>query len=179
MAYICERIVPCSAECPSYRWDDKKGKMACFAQQDMEARLERKAALASTPPVAHSNNCDNNTFDCDACIKNGDCPSQGMDGKPFWMEPCDYDCCICVYRRLCEMPLIERLVKAGVPLGELDHHESDLYVLDTEKSRLIIEAYYANQDMDVDTMAPTFMSTEDKPRKWFDCAFAYKPGYGV
>ncbi len=30
--------------------------------------------------------CENETYDCDRCCKNGDCPEQGMDGEPRWME---------------------------------------------------------------------------------------------
>lgn len=28
------------------------------------------------------NNCQNGSYDCDTCACNGDCPDQGMDGKP-------------------------------------------------------------------------------------------------
>ena len=31
-------------------------------------------------------NCENETYNCDACVKNGDCIEQGVDGKPKWME---------------------------------------------------------------------------------------------
>lgn len=31
-------------------------------------------------------NCENETYNCDACVKNGDCIEQGIDGKPRWME---------------------------------------------------------------------------------------------
>ncbi len=31
-------------------------------------------------------NCENETYNCDACVKNGDCIEQGIDGKPKWME---------------------------------------------------------------------------------------------
>lgn len=31
-------------------------------------------------------NCDRETYDCDACVKNGDCVEQGIDSKPKWME---------------------------------------------------------------------------------------------
>lgn len=31
-------------------------------------------------------NCENETYNCDACVKNGDCIEQGIDGRPKWME---------------------------------------------------------------------------------------------
>lgn len=31
-------------------------------------------------------NCESETYNCDACIKNGDCIEQGVDGRPKWME---------------------------------------------------------------------------------------------
>lgn len=31
-------------------------------------------------------NCESETYNCDACIKNGDCIEQGIDGRPKWME---------------------------------------------------------------------------------------------
>ena len=31
-------------------------------------------------------NCENETYNCDSCSLNGDCPQQGVDGKPRWME---------------------------------------------------------------------------------------------
>lgn len=31
-------------------------------------------------------NCDAGVYNCDACILNGDCPHQGMDGQPDWLE---------------------------------------------------------------------------------------------
>lgn len=37
MAYICELNRPCEG-CPSYRMDEDRNRMACFAQQDMKQR---------------------------------------------------------------------------------------------------------------------------------------------
>lgn len=31
-------------------------------------------------------NCENETYNCDACVKNGDCVEQGIDGRPRWEE---------------------------------------------------------------------------------------------
>lgn len=31
-------------------------------------------------------NCESETYNCDVCVKNGDCIEQGIDGRPKWME---------------------------------------------------------------------------------------------
>lgn len=31
-------------------------------------------------------NCESRSYDCDSCEKNGDCPDQGIDGRPKWQE---------------------------------------------------------------------------------------------
>ena len=31
-------------------------------------------------------NCQNSSYNCDACVRNGDCPDQGIDGEPRWKE---------------------------------------------------------------------------------------------
>lgn len=31
-------------------------------------------------------NCENETYNCDTCVKNGDCIEQGIDGSPRWQE---------------------------------------------------------------------------------------------
>lgn len=31
-------------------------------------------------------NCENETYNCDACVKNGDCVEQGIDGRPRWED---------------------------------------------------------------------------------------------
>lgn len=37
------------------------------------------------------NNCDNKVYNCDSCVKNGDCLEQGIDGKPRFLEYGEYD----------------------------------------------------------------------------------------
>lgn len=76
-------------------------------------------------------------------------------------------------------PLYQLLLEAGVPQSQLDHHATDLYVLDTPKNRKIIEDYYSSAGKSMDVCAPTFRSTEDPPRRWFDCAFEYIPAWGA
>ena len=36
-------------------------------------------------------NCENGTYNCDSCSLNGDCPQQGADGKPRWIEAVGFD----------------------------------------------------------------------------------------
>ena len=31
-------------------------------------------------------NCQNGSYNCDTCVRNGDCPDQGIDGEPRWKE---------------------------------------------------------------------------------------------
>ncbi len=31
-------------------------------------------------------NCTTESFNCDSCIRNGDCLEQGIDGRPRWEE---------------------------------------------------------------------------------------------
>lgn len=31
-------------------------------------------------------NCENETYDCDSCVRNGDCCQQGIDGQPRFLE---------------------------------------------------------------------------------------------
>ena len=31
-------------------------------------------------------NCENETYDCDSCVKDGDCRYQGIDGRPKWED---------------------------------------------------------------------------------------------
>lgn len=33
-----------------------------------------------------TDNCQNGSYNCDSCKKDGDCIEQGIDGKPRWME---------------------------------------------------------------------------------------------
>lgn len=31
-------------------------------------------------------NCETESYNCDSCVRNGDCPNQGMDGRPKWED---------------------------------------------------------------------------------------------
>ena len=62
-----------------------------------------------------------------------------------------------------EGTLYEDLVAAGIPT---DHHESDLYVLDTPEARALL-AKHSKQ-------GSGFVSQIDR-RRWLDVPFAYDP----
>lgn len=36
-------------------------------------------------------NYENGTYNCDSCSLNGDCPQQGADGNPRWVEAVGFD----------------------------------------------------------------------------------------
>lgn len=36
--------------------------------------------------VELNKDCSGETYDCDRCVQNGNCPEQGADGNPRWME---------------------------------------------------------------------------------------------
>jgi hypothetical protein len=57
-------------------------------------------------------------------------------------------------------------LKALVPREQIDHHESDLYVLDTPIARLVIRQFGLN--------SIGFTDSIDKKR-WIDVPFAYEP----
>ena len=61
--------------------------------------------------------------------------------------------------------IYEALAKVMAP-NEIDHHESDLYVLRNEKSQPIVEAYVGSARM--------FTSNVDH-KLWYDLPFAYQP----
>lgn len=61
--------------------------------------------------------------------------------------------------------LYDALVKVMAP-KEIDHHESDLYVLRDEKSIPIVEGYAGSHSI--------FTSNVDH-KLWYDIPFAYKP----
>lgn len=33
-----------------------------------------------------ADNCENETYNCDTCLNNGDCINQGIDGRPKWED---------------------------------------------------------------------------------------------
>jgi hypothetical protein len=59
-----------------------------------------------------------------------------------------------------------KTLKGLVPPDQLDHHESDLYVLDTPVARLVIRQFGRE--------STGFISQIDKKR-WLDVPFAYEP----
>jgi hypothetical protein len=61
--------------------------------------------------------------------------------------------------------LYDELVKVMTP-NEIDHHESDLYVLRNEKSQPLVEGFVGSHT--------TFVGSTDR-RVWYDVPFAYKP----
>ena len=59
-----------------------------------------------------------------------------------------------------------KTLKDLLPRSELDHHESDLYVLDSPLARTVIRQFGRE--------STSFISNVDKKR-WLDVPFAYEP----
>ena len=74
-------------------------------------------------------------------------------------------------------PLYDQLVAAGCTV---DHHESDLYVLDTPEARRVLAAFHApmaaisKSTHETVSQVRTFKSEKDG-RIWFDLPFMYSP----
>lgn len=66
--------------------------------------------------------------------------------------------------------LYARLREAGI---EMDHHESDLYVLATPESLAVIEAYEAEEGSSP-TNRTAFLSDVDR-RRFYELPFHYDP----
>lgn len=64
------------------------------------------------------------------------------------------------------MPSFYETLKGLVPREQLDHHASDLYVLDTPVARLVIRQFGRESS--------GFTSPNDGKR-WLDVPFAYEP----
>jgi len=64
------------------------------------------------------------------------------------------------------MPSFYKTLKDLVPPGDLDHHESDLYVRDTPVARVVIRQFGMNSSR--------FKSDLDG-QWWIDVPFAYEP----
>ena len=71
--------------------------------------------------------------------------------------------------------LMKRLVGAGYPREEMDHHYTDLYVYVNEISRPVIEQWCAEHGWRVDWMCPVFRD-QITGRTMYDCAFQYAEG---
>ena len=69
-------------------------------------------------------------------------------------------------------PLMKRLLDAGYPLEEMDHHESDLYVYVTPLTTKVIEQWCREHEYDRTWHCPTFFDQESG-RLMFDCAFQF------
>lgn len=69
-------------------------------------------------------------------------------------------------------PLYVRLLDAGIPKKDFDHHESDLYVRATTKAKQVIQEYCAEINISVYS---TFKSNIEPHDYWFDCPFCYLP----
>lgn len=68
--------------------------------------------------------------------------------------------------------LMQRLLDAGYPLEEMDHHESDLYVYVTPLTTKIIEQWCREHAYDRTWHCPTFYD-QTTGRMMYDCAFQY------
>ncbi len=73
-------------------------------------------------------------------------------------------------------PLMLRLLDAGYPLSEMDHHESDLYVYVTPLTRKIIEEWCKEHSFSRTWHCPTFRDAVTG-KLMFDCVFQYLPDY--
>jgi len=72
--------------------------------------------------------------------------------------------------------LMKRLVDAGYPREEMDHHYADLYVYVNEISRPVIEQWCAEHGWrNADWMCPIFRD-QVTGRPMYDCAFQYAEG---
>ena len=69
-------------------------------------------------------------------------------------------------------PLMQRLLEAGYPIGEMDHHESDLYVFVTPLTTKIIEQWCREHEYDRAWHCPTFYD-QVTGKLMYDCAFQY------
>lgn len=70
-------------------------------------------------------------------------------------------------------PLYIRILEAGIPKSDIDHHETDLYVRVTEQSKRVIENYI--KEAHAEHMVKTFRSNIAPHDLWYDCPFCYLP----
>lgn len=71
-----------------------------------------------------------------------------------------------------DCPLMQRLLDAGYPASEIDHHESDLYVYVTPLTTQVIEQWCREHEYDRTWHCPTFYD-QITGRLMYDCAFQY------
>lgn len=74
-----------------FDYEGRKGlRVLVYDEEHEEPVFERLVRSGeATEGRTLEDNCKNCTYDCDTCSKNGDCSTQGMDGKPKWMEDGD------------------------------------------------------------------------------------------
>lgn len=68
--------------------------------------------------------------------------------------------------------LMERLLEAGYPESEMDHHESDLYVYVTPLTTKVIDEWCKENGFSKNWHCPTF-TDQITGKKMYDCAFMY------
>jgi len=68
--------------------------------------------------------------------------------------------------------LMQRLLEAGYPCEDMDHHESDLYVYVTPLTTKVIEQWCWENRFDKEWQCPTFCD-QITGRLMYDCAFQY------
>lgn len=71
-----------------------------------------------------------------------------------------------------ERSLMVRLLDAGYPVEEIDHHGSDLYVYVTPQTAEIVHRWCRENGYSRDWHCPTFRD-QTTGRMMFDCAFQY------
>ena len=71
-----------------------------------------------------------------------------------------------------DAPLMQRLLEAGYPAEEIDHHESDLYIYVTPLTTQVIEQWCREHEYDRAWHCPTFYD-QISGRLMYDCAFQY------
>lgn len=54
--------------------------------EPMEFFIDGESIVIQKYKPYEVDNCENETYNCDACVKNGDCVEQGADGRPRWED---------------------------------------------------------------------------------------------
>ena len=72
------------------------------------------------------------------------------------------------------MTLMERLVEAGYPMEEMDHHCSDLYVYVTPLTWKVIDEWFKQEGLNRNLFVSTF-TDQVSGRPMYDVAFQYTP----
>ncbi len=70
--------------------------------------------------------------------------------------------------------IMQRLIDAGYPVSEMDHHESDLYVYATKLAFDTILTWLDDNGYRFDVMVDVF-TDQITGRKMYDIAFGYDP----